>query len=142
MGVSHCPWWITGRDDYGFYRTKDNCALVADDCDPINKNVYVGSPLLCPKTNRIRYSIIRSRKGIKYLTEKDKDFLMYAYRKITQVNYSHYENDTFALVQSLQKRCAKIATERCRADKECPFKALLPEYDLIENPLRNLIEEE
>ena len=137
MGVAHCPWWVTGRNENGYYSSGERCGLNKDlcgqqpiICEPIYKGAHVGTPLLCPQVNRVKYLIVRSRKGIKHLTEKDKDYLMYAYRKITQTNLSHYESDTYALIQSLQSRCAKIATERCRNDDACPFKALLPEYDI------------
>jgi hypothetical protein len=140
MGVAHCPWWTTNSIRYDEY---DKCCLTNTVCMQEmqvkelphcerKSNDYYGSPLKCRKAGRVRILLVKSRRSLKYLTEKDKDYLLYAFRKISSYNCHIFEADTYAIVQSLQKRCARISVERCRADVACPFKALLPEYDIVE----------
>jgi hypothetical protein len=122
MAAGHCPfynWQKLGVNP------ETTCSLTNSHCE-----VWFSDPKDCKELGRLIYLV--GKAGVRYrkLTEKGKDYLMFAYRKVQPPKYWQWEPHIVTIVQSLQRRCARIATERCRADDACPFKALLPEYDV------------
>lgn len=81
----------------------------------------------CEKYKRVIDIVERgkaTRPHLKELSRKDRDYLKYAYNK-AQNRMIEPE-----ILKYMRKFVSKIATDDCRRDKACPYKALLPEYDV------------
>jgi len=67
---------------------------------------------------------LSSRPYCKRLIQQEKDYVLYAFKKINPEHSCHI------LINGLQKIGPRLLTEKCRASVACPCKALLPEYDV------------
>lgn len=85
-----------------------------------------------------------NKKMVGSLTQKDKDFILYAHRKsrnyTTRLSYephkySHrikilHDEKEDPLGAQVTRIAVRILQDDCRKDDNCPFKVLLPEYEV------------
>jgi hypothetical protein len=139
-----CCWYIQNRVYYDLGRKNmmPQCSLTRRDCHCFRidewKNLIFQSKIKdCALNNRVRnlVQLVVLGRGrfnrLRNLSVKDKDYLMYAFKKTNMRNFGCWSQEAKFLEGHLRNVAALLFTESCRKDKACPMKALLPEYDVI-----------